>query len=48
MYTDNWIYIIIKTESDLYLAKKQNNWNEKQKLDGEERAFWNVYKPNVV
>lgn len=48
MCTDNWIYIIIKTESDLYLAKKQNNWNEKQKLDDEERAFWNVHRPNVV
>jgi regulator of G-protein signaling len=47
IYYKHWLYVTTHAETELNLSKKFNR-NEKQILDSQERAFWDLHKPMVI
>lgn len=48
IYYKNWLYVNMQAEAELNVTKKLNNSNDKQILDSQERAFWDLHRPMVI
>jgi len=48
IYFNKWVFISMQAETEIKIARQEYDSYEKELMDTQERAFWDLHRPMVI